>query len=208
VQRGSKKIVATLLHWFVQHGYLGLFSLLVLGIVGAPFPDEVLLIFAGALVAKGDLELVPTIAVAFCGSMSGITLSYIIGRTLGLALLHKYGYLIHLTADQMERVRQWFERWGKWSLMVGYFIPGVRHLTAYMAGTSQLSLVVFTLFAYTGACIWSATFIAVGYAVGEGWQSFAAVLHRNLLLATGLVMTLGSIYVCMLVRRRGHSSAQ
>jgi membrane protein DedA with SNARE-associated domain len=140
--------------------------------------------------------------------MCGITVSYVIGRTLGLALLHKYGYLIHVTAEQMERVRQWFERWGKWSLMVGYFLPGVRHLTAYMAGTSQLSLMVFTLFAYTGACLWSATFIAIGYTVGEGWQPFAAALRQHLRFATGLAMALGSVYVYIMIRRRGHGSAQ
>jgi membrane protein DedA with SNARE-associated domain len=76
-------------YWVTQHGYLGLFSLLVLGIIGVPLPDEAVLIFAGALVNKGDLRLVPTIASAVGGSMCGITLSYGFGRTLGLALLHK-----------------------------------------------------------------------------------------------------------------------
>lgn len=198
--------MATILHWVTQHGYLGLFSLLVLGIIGVPLPDEVLLIFAGALVDKGDLRLVPTIATAFCGSMCGITLSYGVGRTLGFALLHRYGHLIHLPADKVEQMRPWFERWGKWGLLVGYFLPGVRHLTAYIAGTSRLSLAVFALFAYTGAFVWSMTFIAVGYMLGEKWQPFSAALHRHLLLASGIVMILGVVY--MLVRQRYYAAGR
>ena len=38
--------------------------------------------------------------------------------------------------------------------MIGYFIPGVRHLTAYFAGVSNLTLWRFCLYAYGGALIW------------------------------------------------------
>jgi membrane protein DedA with SNARE-associated domain len=38
---------AKLVAWIVQHGYLGLGSLLALGVIGVPVPDEVLLTFAG-----------------------------------------------------------------------------------------------------------------------------------------------------------------
>jgi membrane protein DedA with SNARE-associated domain len=42
-----------------------------LGIVGIPLPDEVLLTFAGYLVFKGHLTLSLTIATAFLGSACG-----------------------------------------------------------------------------------------------------------------------------------------
>lgn len=38
------------LYWFAHHEYLGIFSLLTLGIVGIPVPNETLLVFAGYLV--------------------------------------------------------------------------------------------------------------------------------------------------------------
>jgi membrane protein DedA with SNARE-associated domain len=61
--------------------------------------------------------------------------------------------------------------------MFGYFLPGVRHLTAYVAGTSQFSFAVFALFAYTGALLWPVTFLSVGYIAGEEWQVFAEALQ-------------------------------
>ena len=47
-----------------------------------------------------------------------------------------------------------FEKYGPFLLIVGYFIPGVRHLTAYFAGMSNLTLWRFCLYAYGGALIW------------------------------------------------------
>lgn len=42
---------------------------------------------------------------------------------------------------------------GYWLLMIGYFIPGVRHITALGAGISRISFRPFMVFAYTGAVI-------------------------------------------------------
>jgi membrane protein DedA with SNARE-associated domain len=40
-------------HWISQYGYVGIFSLLMLGIIGVPVADEALLAFSGYLVFKG-----------------------------------------------------------------------------------------------------------------------------------------------------------
>ena len=75
---------------------------------------------------------------AFAGSACGITLSYVLGRTFGLKLIHRYGRYLRITEDHVEKAHAWFRRAGHWSLTFGYFIPGVRHFTAYAAGMSEL----------------------------------------------------------------------
>src|SRR5580765_4113420 len=50
--------------WIGQYGYFGIFSFLVLGIVGLPIPDEFLLFFSGYFVFKNVLGFGPTLAVA------------------------------------------------------------------------------------------------------------------------------------------------
>jgi membrane protein DedA with SNARE-associated domain len=87
----------TVLQWISQYGYLGIFSLLVSGIIGLPLPDEVLLTFSGYLVFNGQLALAPTIASAFLGSICGVTVSYIIGLTGGSFLVIKYGRCLYVT---------------------------------------------------------------------------------------------------------------
>jgi membrane protein DedA with SNARE-associated domain len=181
--------------WISTYGYPAIFVLLVLGIVGLPVPDETLLTFTGYLIFKGRLKLTPAFLAAFLGSACGITTSYILGRTFGLALIHRYGKYVHLTEERIQYAHNWFERVGRWGLTFGYFVPGIRHFTAYAAGMSALEAHEFALFAYSGAFLWATTFITLGYFLGERWESTSAEIHKYLLLATAVVVLLGLLYL-------------
>lgn len=187
------------LHFVTQYGYLGLFLLLMLGILGLPVPDEWLLLFGGFLVSRGDLGAVPTFLTALAGSACGISVSYILGRTVGLGLIHRYGARFHFGEDKVERVQHWYDRVGKWCLVGGYFVPGVRHLTAIVAGAARLRWSTFAPFAYAGACLWTATFLVTGYVVGDHWRAFALRLraHHSLVLA----LAVAALGVVLLWRR-------
>jgi membrane protein DedA with SNARE-associated domain len=191
-------------HLVGQYGYFAIFSLLMLGIVGLPVPDEWLMTFAGFLVYKQTLQPVPTVASAFLGSACGITVSYILGRTLGLYVIHRYGRYFHVTQKRLDLVHDWFGRFGTWTLLVGYFVPGVRHLTAVVAGTSGLATSRFGLFAYVGAGIWVGTFVSIGYFFGDKWNEVFGIIERNLKTAVWVAAVIALLYVAIhlyLVRR-------
>ena len=194
----------TLLHWICLYGYEGIFFLLMFGIIGVPIPDEVLLTFSGYLVFKGQLALAPTIASAFLGSICGVSVSYGIGRTGGSFLVRKYGSRLHVTQEEIDRVHEWLEHTGKWGLFIGYFIPGVRHLTALVAGTSRLRYPVFAAYAYAGGLFWSSTFISTGFFLGKEWMGISASIHRWILIA----VTVGGcmLLVYYLLRRKIHKA--
>ena len=187
------------LQWVAHYGYIAIFCLLVLGIVGLPVPDEFLLASCGFLVFQGHLRLVPTLASAFFGSASGITCSYLIGRTVGWKFLHsKLGRMLHVKDEQIARVHDWFNRLGHWALMVGYFIPGVRHFTAIVAGTSKLEYRSFAAYAYSGAALWVSTFIFIGFHFGEHFKQILALVERHLKIAS---IVLGMLIVAYVVFR-------
>jgi membrane protein DedA with SNARE-associated domain len=186
-----------------EYGHVAIFGLLVLGIVGLPVPDETLLTFAGYLVYKGHFHYLPTIAAAFAGSICGITISYIIGRTGGLYLIHKYGPYVHLTKKRLDRVHNWFERMGRWALFFGYFMPGIRHFTAVVAGSSELEPHVFALFAYSGGFLWVVTFISLGYFLGERWSSISEEIHGVLLWITIAAVAAGLLFWWLRRRKKG-----
>jgi membrane protein DedA with SNARE-associated domain len=191
--------------WIEHHGYAGIFSLLAFGIVGLPVPDEWLLTFSGFLVFRGALRFIPTLIAAFLGSASGISVSYTLGRVFDAYVIVKYGSLFHITPERMERVHRWFEKYGRWPLLLGYFIPGVRHLTGYVAGASELPLPKFMLFAYSGAFCWAAAFISLGYFLGENWNHVLAELHQSkLVIIGGVVIGVAGYFV--LKHRRGYRS--
>ena len=188
--------------WIVRHEYGALFVLLMLGIVGLPIPDETLLVFTGYLSFKGTLQLELAVATAFLGSACGISLSYALGRFVGLPALIKFGPLIHLRPEHLAHVHRWVERWGKYSLLLVYFIPGYRHLAALVLGASLLQPAVFARFAYAGALLWSASFIGLGYAAGEEWKQLIPLLHRTFITVAllGLVVLASAIVVLVLRR--------
>lgn len=158
------------LPWITQYGSFALFILLALGIFALPIPDETLMVVAGLLVAKGKLSLFPTLIAAIAGGACGITLSYLVGRTAGSYLVRKYGRYIGISHNKLTYAHNWFERTGKWTLLVGYFIPGVRHLTGYIAGTLYMHYAEFAAYSYTGATIWACVFLSLGYFFGTHLQ--------------------------------------
>lgn len=173
--------------WIANYGYIGIFTALMLGIVGLPVPDETLLTFAGYLVYRGQLQLIPTLLAALLGTMCGITVSYLLGRLTGYVLIEKHGSKLHISMEHVHRVHDWFRRLGRLALTFGYFIPGVRHLTAYVAGASELEAPSFAAFAYVGALLWSHSFVFLGYFLGDQWQRVSGMVHRYVFIALAVV---------------------
>ena len=189
--------------WLQAYGYVALFGCLVFGIVGLPIPDETLLTLSGYLVFKGHFGFVPTFLTAFSGSIAGISLSYSIGRAGGYRFLHRYGPKLRITEEKIQKVELWYERVGKWMLAIGYFIPGVRHLMALVAGASKMRYPVFAGYAYAGGVVWSLTFITLGYYLGDSWTEVKS--HRLLLAliaAVVIALILISWYVKVRMSRR------
>lgn len=153
----------TFFYWINTYGSIVLFFLLAAGIIALPIPEETLMALSGVLMSQGHLHIPSTIAAAYLGSICGITVSYLLGRSAGGYLLKHYGHWLGVKEKHLLFVRQY----GKWALLIGYFIPGVRHITGFSFGMANARFTQFALFAYTGALIWVATFLSIGYFFGE-----------------------------------------
>jgi membrane protein DedA with SNARE-associated domain len=193
-----------LIHWIKTYGYLGVFSSLMLGMFGLPVPDESILTFTGFLIHKSYLQPVPAVLAAFGGSICGITFNYAVGRFIGFPLLSKYGFLIRLSPAKLDKAQQWFEKYGKWALFFGYFLPGIRHLSAFSAGASRLRYWLFALFAYAGGFLWAVSFVALGYFGGEQWAKITPEARAYLFEVMGAALVLAvAAYLVARIRHLG-----
>ncbi len=192
---------------FVTHyAYGGIFGLLVLGIVGIPLPDEFLLTYVGYLVFRGHLNFAPALASAFAGSACGITLSYILGRTAGTWVVHRFGRWLHVSDADLKRAHDWFGRLGGWSLTIGYFVAGARHLTAIAAGMADFEPPKFAAFAYTGALLWTTCFIGLGIYLGESWHEGSRTFRHLSVVALAVLAVAGLLYLLWRRHHRGSTT--
>lgn len=70
--------------------------MLVFGIIGLPIPDEVMMTIVGYFTNIHVLNYELAILVSFAGALSGMLISYIIGRKAGRPVIEKYGKWIGL----------------------------------------------------------------------------------------------------------------
>jgi membrane protein DedA with SNARE-associated domain len=188
--------------YLIAHfGYFGIIIVLIGGIVGFPVPDEVLLTYVGYKVFQGTLTYLPSLLSAFVGAMGGISLSYFIGYKFGLPLIKKFGPKIHITENKINRTQKLFLKIGPVLILIGYFIPGVRHLTAYVAALNSFPLRKFIAYAYTGAFLWSFTFVTLGRKLGEDWDQVEFYVSKYCIYLILFLLVL-SLMVYLFWRRK------
>ncbi|WP_142066685.1 DedA family protein [Brevibacillus sp. AG162] len=188
--------------FLMKYGYVGIFFSLTLGVVGLPIPDEVLMTYAGYAVSRGVLHMPFTVLSAFLGAAVGITISYAIAWKWGLPLLLKVGPYLHITPKKIESTQKLFAKYGPYLLLIGYFLPGVRHITAYLAGVSAMGFRRFAFFAYAGAFLWSVTFLLLGQALEKEWLKVVVYIRHYgitfLLIGSAIGLM---VYIWMRYRR-------
>lgn len=168
--------------WIDQYGYIVLFFSLMLELIAFPLPGELLMSYSGFLVSTGRLNWVTSILLAGIGSCVGMTIAYLVGYKLGYPFFQKYGRRIHFGPERLEKVSRWFSKYGNKMLIIGFFIPGVRHLTGYFSGITKISFRTFVLYAYLGAFFWTSTFISLGRVLGPRWEEFHGSIKKYLII--------------------------
>jgi len=170
-----------------HYGYIILFSALVLELIAFPLPGELMMTYCGFLVYQSKMNWIISIIVASAGVISGITISYFVGTKLGTRFFEKYGSYIHLGPAKMEKTSRWFKSSGNKLLILAYFIPGVRHITGYFSGITEIPYKRFAINAYFGAFLWTATFISLGKVLGPNWDKFHGYISKYLIIGSLII---------------------
>jgi membrane protein DedA with SNARE-associated domain len=198
-----------LYRFIYDYGYPALYLLLSAGIIGLPVPDETLMTFVGSLTSPGGPFIyTKALMVIYAGTMTGMVVSYSLAHRLGKPFLYRYGKWIKLTPKRLERTEDWFKRYGIWAVFFGYFVPGVRHLTCYLAGASGVGLLRYLLYAATGALVWCITFLTLGHFIGSNWEELLQIIHKYVGLSLAAIIVIILIGILVFVRLRKRSKQE
>ena len=162
-----------------QYGIALVFANVLLEQIGLPIPAIPTLIVAGALAAEGELSPSAIFGVAFAGCMIGDVLWYLAGRRYGRRVM-TFLCRVSLSPDSCVRETEVrFERWGKLTLVLSKFIPGLSTVTPPLAGAMRLGWWSFLLLNGLGVIIWA------GVAIGAG-MAFHTQINELILRIEGL----------------------
>lgn len=190
-------------------GYAGLALLMILENLIPAIPSELILPFAGFLVAEGQLGFAGVIASAGAGSTVGATGWYLLGRAWGRGQVHRfierYGCWLLLDAADVKRAEAWFERHQGLATFLGRLMPGVRSLISVPAGMAGMPPMLFLAYTVAGSVLWTIALTAAGYMLADAYQQASEAIGPvgTILLASAVVFVVARYFV----RRRRDSRA-
>ncbi|NES16967.1 MULTISPECIES: DedA family protein [Micromonospora] len=152
-------------------GAVGVALLVALESVIPPIPSEIVLAMAGYLAAEGRFSVVLIVLAATVGSLLGALVLYWLGAALGEERLKRWlDHIPLVDREDLEKADRWFERYGKWAVLIGRVVPVVRSLVSIPAGAERMPLGQFVLLTTIGSGVWNALIVGLGFALGSRWQ--------------------------------------
>jgi len=148
-------------------GYLGIFFLMFLESSFFPFPSEIVMIPAGYLAFKGEMNIYLAILAGVFGSVAGAIFNYYLALHFGRKFLLKYGKYFFLKEESLNKLEIFFSRHGEVSTFNGRLIPGIRQYISLPAGLSKMNIYKFSLFTALGAGVWVIVLASLGYFLGS-----------------------------------------
>jgi membrane protein DedA with SNARE-associated domain len=186
-----------------SYGFL--FTLLFLGGLGFPVPEEIPLLAGGVFVSQGQLNLVLFGILAVAGIVLGDVAAFSVGRWAGATLEPKGWFQRLVGCDRWAKARTSLQKRGLYAILLARFLPGIRVPMFLLSGISGFSFKIFALVDLAGVLVVVLFFTSLGL-LGHGqienlrawFPGTAPVLIGG--LATGLALAL-----VWFIRRHGKS---
>ena len=173
-----RELAQTLVDLVFDWGYVGVFLLMAVESSFIPFPSEIVLIPAGYLASKGDMNLALILTSALGGSMVGAYTNYFLALTLGRKFLLRYGKYFFIKEETLLKMELFFDKHGSISTFIGRLIPGVRQLISVPAGLLKMDLKLFSIYTALGASIWASILMMLGYFIGQNQALIESYLQQ------------------------------
>jgi membrane protein DedA with SNARE-associated domain len=156
-------------------GYWGIALLMFLENLFPPIPSELIMPLAGFTVAQGKMNFFLAVLAGTVGTMLGTFAWYYLGRLVNYERLEKwtnlYGKWIGISAKDIDRVNNWFNKHGRKAVFFGRMVPGIRTLISLPAGINQMPITIFTIYSTIGTLIWTLALTGAGVLLGDNYTA-------------------------------------
>ncbi len=196
------EIAQTLVSYIGDMGYWGIFLFMFLESTFFPFPSEIVMIPAGYLAFKNELNLYMVILAGIAGSVAGALFNYYLAMHFGRKFILRYGRYFFIKEETLDKLEAFFIRHGELSTFNGRLIPGIRQLISLPAGLARMNMAKFAFYSGFGAGIWVIVLVALGYLLGSNEALISEYLHSATLIALFCVVLITIFYIVRHKRRQ------
>nr|WP_246245996.1 DedA family protein [Paenibacillus lemnae] len=183
-----------------------MFFSLWLGIVGMPLPDEVIVMTGGAVTGLGYLAPVPAFILTYLGVISGLSLGYVLGRSVGAPILTKLGNKRGMTRH-IAKSEGLIRKYGGFALCISYFFPIVRHVIPYLVGINKMPFHRYATISYLTGLVWTAIFFSLGSYSSAAAAELGSTIYNSSLKVLGIVLIAGTI-IAVYYKLRGYKKKE
>jgi len=165
------EFIHNVLLWLSDLGYFGV----MIGLMIEVIPSEIVLSYAGYLIATGEITFVGAVIAGTIGGLFSQLFLYWAGYFGGRPFLERFGKYILIKKHHIDMSEKWFNKYGKGVIFAARFIPVVRHAISIPAGIAKMSWLTFSLYTTLAIIPWSIFFIYLGKQLGENWEQIKEI---------------------------------
>lgn len=166
--------------------------------VGFVLPGETAVILGGVLANQHRVFLPVMAAVVVLAAISGDSVGYEVGRTLGTRLLGSR--IFAKRRDGLQKAQESLRRNGGKAVFLARFTAFLRAVMPGLAGTARMPYLRFLAFNAAGGVVWGIGFTVLGYLAGASYHTVAKVAGRASSIVLALLVI--GLIVFAIVRRR------
>ncbi len=159
----------SLIQTIIALSYIGIFAAVFAEsglLIGFFLPGDSLLFTAGLFAAKGDLNIVLLCLGCFIAAVAGDQVGYWVGARYGKRLYAKPDSLL-FRAEHVEKTKDFYNKYGKMTLILARFTPIVRTFAPVMAGVADMDYRQFLTYNLIGGFLWGIGMPLLGYFAGS-----------------------------------------
>jgi membrane protein DedA with SNARE-associated domain len=153
--------------------FLGLFA----GGLGAPIPEDLLLLLGGFLSWAGYTNLYITIAISIAGALVGDYIVFYIGRKWGSNILNHPRFRRWLTQRRLSKIHDYFDNYGGKTVFFARFFAGFRMAVYLVAGAIRMNAQKFVLTDLCGAVLSVPIVTLLGYFLSSKIDALFRTIH-------------------------------
>lgn len=161
------------LGFITDYGYAAVFLLVFIQEIGIPtIPNELVLIFAGALTTIGRLNFWAMFWTSVAADVIGTSILFFVFYFFEKKIMERIPKWIPIN-QYLEKVKAMLKKHDKWAIMIGRMMPYGRGYVSAAAGILNISYRVFLPMVFISAVIWTGGYVTLGHLLGFQWKRVA-----------------------------------